>query len=57
MRRQDTNKNNNFPAHFVGQVMKDSDKGEKLVSKSADIEYSTKQVDKIHYLSAQNTEF
>jgi len=37
--------------------MNNSDKGEKLVSKTADIEYSTKQVNKIHYLFTQNTEF
>jgi hypothetical protein len=37
--------------------MNNSDKGEALVSKTADLEYSAKQVNKMHYLSAQNTEF
>jgi hypothetical protein len=37
--------------------MNNSDKGEKLVSKTTDLEYSTKKVNKTHYLSAQNTEF
>jgi hypothetical protein len=37
--------------------MNNSDKGEKLVSKTANLEYSTKQVNKMYYLSAQNTEF
>jgi hypothetical protein len=42
MRRQDTNKNN-FPAYCIGEVMKNSDKGETLVSKTADLEYSTEK--------------
>jgi hypothetical protein len=37
--------------------MNNSDKGEKLLSKTTDLKYSTKQVNKMHYLSAQNVEF
>jgi hypothetical protein len=36
--------------------MKSSDKRETLVSNFADLEYFTKQVNKMHYLSAQTTE-
>jgi hypothetical protein len=48
MRMQDTNKNNNFPAYCIGELIKNSDKGETLVSKTVDLEYSTKQVNKMH---------
>lgn len=53
---QDTNQNKNFPAYCIGELMKNSDKGETLLSKTVDLEYSTKQVNKMHYLYAQNTE-
>jgi hypothetical protein len=46
-----------FLAYFIGEIMNNADKGEKHISKTADLEYSTKQVNKMHYLSAQNTEF
>jgi len=39
----------NFPAYFRGEIMNNSNKGEKLVSKTTDLEYSTKQVNKMLY--------
>ena len=47
----------NYLAYFIREIMNNSDKGEKIVSKTADLEFSTKQFNKMHYLPAQNTEF
>lgn len=37
--------------------MHNSDKGQTFVYSTADLEYSTEQINKMYYLSAQNTEF